>query len=258
MRMYSDFSGYDSFFVCGDIHGEFRTLLYKIKRRKISNAVILIAGDCGIGFEKREYYEQLYQKLSKTLQKLNCQLLLMRGNHDEPEYFEQRLIDFPYMKTLADYSVIRFKSRNILTVGGAISVDRMYRLDTMQRTGRWNNDNPKCYWENEAATFNEPALTELKSNDILIDTVITHTAPSFCMPLTKSGIDSWLANDEQLSKDITNERMVMDKIFNQLLYDAHPVSDWFYGHFHDSHVEYISSICFRMLGIMEFCELRTS
>ncbi len=98
MRLYNDFSGYDSFFVCGDIHGEFRTLLYEIKRKKISNAIVLIAGDCGIGFEKREYYEQLYQKLSKTLQKLNCQLLLMRGNHDDPEYFEQRLIDYPYMK----------------------------------------------------------------------------------------------------------------------------------------------------------------
>ena len=258
MWLYNGFDEYDSFYVCGDIHGEFKTLLYEIKRKKISNAIILIAGDCGIGFEKSEYYTQLYKKLSETLQKLNCQLLLIRGNHDDPIYFEQKLIDFPYMKTLPDYSIIRFKHRNILCVGGAISVDRTYRLEIMQRTRRKNSDKPKCYWENEVVVFNESALAELKTNDIHIDTVVTHTAPSFCMPITKSGIESWLLADVQLDKDVTEERMVIDKIYSQLQSDTHPVSDWIYGHFHNSHVEYISNVCFRMLDIIELCELRTN
>lgn len=90
------------------------------------------------------------------------------------------MIDYPYMKTLPDYSVIRFKNRNILTVGGAISVGRTSRLDTMQQAERKKRIVPKCYWEDEIPVFNEPALKELKSNGIMISTVVTHTAPSFC------------------------------------------------------------------------------
>lgn len=71
VRIYDDFGLYDSFLVCGDIHGEFKTLLYELKRKEISNAVILLAGDCGIGFEKQQHYNQLYQRIKRTLAKIN-------------------------------------------------------------------------------------------------------------------------------------------------------------------------------------------
>lgn len=90
-----DYSKYESLFVCGDIHGEFKTLVNEIKRKGITNAVIVVAGDCGIGFEKPAYYEQLYHKIDKTLHASDCMLLLMRGNHDDPSFFQNELIDFP-------------------------------------------------------------------------------------------------------------------------------------------------------------------
>ena len=60
MKLYDNFSAYDSFFVCGDIHGEFKTLLYEIKRKGISDAIILLDGDCGIGFEEPEYFQNSF------------------------------------------------------------------------------------------------------------------------------------------------------------------------------------------------------
>ncbi|MCC8089193.1 MAG: hypothetical protein LIO79_08035 [Rikenellaceae bacterium] len=61
---------YDSLYICGDIHGEFRTLLYNVKRYNLENAVVVVAGDCGIGFEKPAHYDQLYRKLLSTVEKL--------------------------------------------------------------------------------------------------------------------------------------------------------------------------------------------
>lgn len=54
---------YASFCVCGDIHGEFKTLAYNLKQQKIENAVIVVAGDCGIGFEKAVHYSLIYEKI---------------------------------------------------------------------------------------------------------------------------------------------------------------------------------------------------
>ncbi|MCD7977621.1 MAG: hypothetical protein LUG51_10860, partial [Tannerellaceae bacterium] len=85
LNVYNISKNYDALYVSGDIHGEFRTLLYNLKRYSVRNAVVVIAGNCGIGFEKPAYYEQLYRKLEVTLEKLNILLLLVRGNHDNPK-----------------------------------------------------------------------------------------------------------------------------------------------------------------------------
>lgn len=254
MNLFQVDNEYNSLFICGDIHDEYKRLLYELKRKGIHDATILLAGDCGIGFEKTGYYVQLYQKLSRTLQNINCQLLLIRGNHDDPAYFQGKLIDFPLMKTLPDYSVIRFKNRNILCIGGAVSVDRSERLHAMRLAVKKGRAEPKYYWKNEMPEFDEIQLGELKAGNILIDTVVTHTAPSFCTPFVKTGIENWLLKDKELEADIMHEREVMDTIHNYLSTEGHPVKNWFYGHFHNSHVEYISNICFRMLDIMELYE----
>jgi len=41
--------------VCGDIHGEFETLVYNLKINNITDSLIIVAGDCGFGFHKASY-----------------------------------------------------------------------------------------------------------------------------------------------------------------------------------------------------------
>ena len=243
--------------VCGDIHGEFDFLAGKIKRMEFRDTLVIIAGDYGIGFEQPEYYQQVYQRIAKTLKKNNCGLLLVRGNHDDPEYFERELISFPRMKTISDYSVVRFRDRTILCVGGAISIDRRYRIGQMQINEIKGHPSRKFYWENEAPQFSEQQMEAIKKQGLRIDTVVTHTAPSFCYPTTKKGIEMWMAYDPDLGKDIDDERATMDKIHNRLLADGHPLAQWYYGHYHSTYSDRINGIAYYMLDIGQIREIST-
>ena len=78
MKTY-DYSGkYATCAVCGDIHGEFDFLVGKMLRMELTNTLVIVAGDCGIGFNETGYYRRTYQRIVKTLKKLNCGLLLIR------------------------------------------------------------------------------------------------------------------------------------------------------------------------------------
>lgn len=108
------------------------------------------------------------------------------------------------------------------------------------------------YWNNEVPLYDGKQL-DLLSSKYAIDTVITHTAPSFCELLTKDGLNYWIQNDSTLLCDIEAERITIDKIHAQLIQNNHPVSHWFYGHFHQSWYNTIDGISFKILDIMEFC-----
>ena len=119
--------------VCGDIHGEFDFLVGKMLRMELTDTLVIVAGDCGIGFDTPGYYRRTYQRIAKTTR--SCASEVLR-----------------------------------------------------------------------------------------IDTVVTHTAPSFCYPTTKRGIEMWMAYDPNLGKDIDEERATMDRLHNRLLSDGHPLT----------------------------------
>ena len=58
--------------VCGDIHGDFHTLANKMcKQYQMTDTLLIVAGDCGFGFDKPAYYEQVYNKDAGLLRKAN-------------------------------------------------------------------------------------------------------------------------------------------------------------------------------------------
>lgn len=245
----------------GDIHGEFKSLQGLMKHTNFKDTAYLITGDCGFGFEKKEYYSQIFNKLSRTASKLNCEFIFIRGNHDSKVFFDKQIINRKCFKTVPDYSVIQTPTHNILCVGGAISVDRTYRFtlqaSNAQKYARFhgcslNEAKKLCkqvYWEDEPCVYNEQALNELKLNDVNIDIVCTHTGPSFIKPFGTDEIKLWLLNDKTLEEDVKNERETIDKIYNKLKEDNHPLKYWFYGHFHFHNSEYIDDTKFVMLDM---------
>ena len=91
--------------VSGDIHGDFKTLVYKLcVQYECTDTLIIVAGDCGFGFEKPGYYNQVYNAVAGRLRKSNNWIVFVRGNHDNPAFFaaERATMDqiFQYIKYL--------------------------------------------------------------------------------------------------------------------------------------------------------------
>ena len=47
---------------------------------------------------------------------------------------------------------------------------------------------PETYWEDEPNVYDGTELDELEKHGIRIDTICTHTCPSFCYPTGKESI----------------------------------------------------------------------
>jgi len=247
MHLY-DYTHYRNVVVCGDIHGRFEVIYGNIH---IENSLIIVAGDCGFGFNKPAHYDHLYTtKMSRCLNKKGNTVLFVRGNHDDPAYFDGHLFAKKRAICIPDYAVVRTLEHTILCIGGATSIDRLIRK------AREARHSTSLYWTEEQPVFSPEKIQEITDADIRIDTVITHTCPSFCEPTTKIGLEEWIKNDQPLADDVRHERQLMDSIWYELHRQGHPVRQWWYGHFHFSHWREQDGCYFRLLDVNEMDVLR--
>ncbi|MBR6269387.1 MAG: metallophosphoesterase, partial [Bacteroidales bacterium] len=240
--------------VSGDIHGDFKTLVYKLcLQYGYTDTLLIVAGDCGFGFEKPGYYETIYNHVAGRLKKANNWVVFIRGNHDDPSYFAEEKIHYARWRCVPDYSVIRAAGHNILCVGGAVSIDRKMRKRQNIDRLAFGHTETASWWADEAPVFNQEEIDAIPK-DILIDTVVTHTSPSYCELITKDGLKDWLIYDPGLKWDTQKERETMDQLATALQ-GHHPVKQWFYGHFHRTWSGVRQGIRYSMLDIMEFRSL---
>lgn len=238
--------------VSGDIHGDFNGLVFKLcVQYGCTDTLLIVAGDCGFGFELPKHYEQIYNSVAKRLREANNWVVFIRGNHDNPAYFSEERVSYKRWRCVPDYSVIQACGHNILCVGGAVSIDRERRWQQNEHLKRLGHLQTAAWWEDEAPVFDPDAIDFLPV-EMQIDTVVSHTAPSFCKLNEHRHIRSWAAFDPELLSDVAAERKTIDRIHKLLLDDEHPVRQWYYGHFHQSWCGVIDGIRYSLLDIMEF------
>jgi hypothetical protein len=75
---------------------------------------------------------------------------MIRGNHDDPYYFNNKVFSYSNVELLEDYTILTVGNDNILCVGGAISIDRLYRLETDSK--RVSNTLTQLLYDNPKAT----------------------------------------------------------------------------------------------------------
>lgn len=229
-------------YLCGDIHGEFPELVRKMETYGIKDSVIIVCGDCGFGFEKPGHYLHIYEKrLEKKLIKYNNLILCIRGNHDDPRYFDdpEYIPDIPRLKTLPSNTLLKVCRYNILCIGGAISTDRKERIKVNEKK---DSRRPKVYWPDEKIL----KVSEIEKTPHRIDIVLSHDAPiSFDPPLLRR---SDMTDD--LWDDILDSRNYLEKINVGIR-----PKRWYYGHYHKSLSGSTGRTTWRCLDIMEILSI---
>lgn len=222
--------------VVGDIHGNFKDFINKLKRLQITNTLLIQVGDFGLGFETyRKDLEELYN-LDTILQETKNHLYILRGNHDFPYYWrkENFEMNMDNLKLIPDYSEINFIldngniNKNALFVGGGVSIDRFDRL--IKYANETNSHDSKCkqtYWEDEIIKDKVDKISKIS-----FDYIFTHVPPKVLFEnttLNTNLIDYFMKKDIHLSKDLEIENKILNKLikidFKQIIS----------GHFHMSH-----------------------
>jgi UDP-2,3-diacylglucosamine pyrophosphatase LpxH len=222
----------------GDIHGNFNQILGWMHFNKDrENCYIVQVGDFGIGFKPNHEHHEL-KIIDKKIKQKNHTVLVIRGNHDDPQYFDGNH-DYENIKFLPDYTTMNLNGNNHLFIGGAVSIDRRLR------------EEGKSYWKNENFNYNEEKLKNLNGIDILI----THTCMSFNKPtFFNSLVYSFAAKDPELIKELDQERELVDLMWKKLNENENKIKLHLYGHFHFNNTEYINDTKHVLLDIDEFYE----
>lgn len=211
----------------------------------LTDTVIIVDGCNGFGERDLKYYHDKLEMFNKVLADNNTHVLFVRGN-DDPKYFEDALIDLSNIKTIQDYSVIKLSKFNCLCIGGCVSLDRTWRMEQEKRIGR------KMYWENEKMQYNEDDIDKILK-EYNIACVITASCPSFAYPGMNSFKHStWASKDKTVIKDMTEERMIMDKIYNKIVENNKKPYIWVYSRFKSSNQNMINDILFQSLNPFQF------
>lgn len=261
------------FITLSDIHGNLPYVITYIVENNISDVDIIQVGDFGCGYTSHELESETYFGVNQLLSDRNIRLHIIRGNHDNPVYFQNnresfiqsrdkwdalkgepgkvdngdyydQLMSLTNINFVSDYSVLNIDNQNILCIGGAISIDR-----TAPHIVPHVN-----YWPDEKLICDINRIRNLDNNSI--DYVITHNAPAFAYPVGwNQSVYNFADQDPALHTDLPTERNSLTKIHDELIKNQQ-IKSWFYGHFHQSHTEYIGMIKFRVLAECEFYLVR--
>jgi predicted phosphodiesterase len=229
----------ENIYVLGDTHTlDFARLL---RHYEAKDFVLIHVGDVGCGFHTKERDHRDVAVLEEYCAKHNGIILAQRGNHDDPSWFvEDSEFSTEHVKFVPDYSYYDINGKIYLFVGGATSIDRLWRIQQEKKCGSVS------YWKDEKFVLRED-YESLPQCDILI----THSSPISAYPLDGlSKIKYFLENDQPLKGELISEREDIDK-----LYKVVNPSILLHGHFHESVSEYVAGTWQRCLDINELISL---
>lgn len=216
----------------GDIHGYWYPIINFLKDFDIRGETIIQVGDFGL-FSHDDLLSA-YTLLNGELEKRDCQLLIVKGNHERPSLWNEGYI-LGRIVIVPDYYIYTIQNKRILFIGGAISIDRKLRTKGVD-----------YFPEEEIRRPTEEELRHIKAAPI--DIIVSHDAP-LCAGKNPSTL--WDDPDNPVKTDAIRGRKILSEI-QEIVRPKH----WFYGHYHFSDVTKIDETEFRCLNVNEFYEFK--
>jgi hypothetical protein len=242
----------------GDIHGNFNLIHQYVKMYDIKDAHIIQVGDFGVGFQTLEKERRMLEMYHPLLVKNNVFVWAIRGNHDYKPYFDNDPFGFTNIKLIPDYTVLNLEGKNILCVGGAVSVDRMWRYTKCQRNGDFITKlGNESWWPDETFVLDIDKIANLRD----INIVVTHTCPDYCPPDNTFGFGPFVegiireTGDKELKTDLMAERLAVTEMFTVLKMN-NDIENAYYGHFHKTDQIQMYGTNHRLLNVGELIEER--
>jgi 3-oxoacid CoA-transferase subunit A len=229
----------NKFYFMADFHGSSEPI-ENLKNRLAANAIpldetdtVVVLGDLGANYYGQNSEQDKYFK--QKLNDIGCKIFAIRGNHEErpsklcSEDKVQSLGNWAMTKAYGymvyvekDYpnifysldtpSIYRFNGLSVLTLPGAYSVDKNYRL-----ANGWN-----WFPEEQMSTLEKSIADSLcQARDWTFDLVLSHTCP-----LEYEPTDLFIEGIDQSTVDRSTEEF-LSKLNNKLHYKY-----WLFGHFH--------------------------
>lgn len=239
----------------GDIHGDMRAVMRKVRQMDLRDVVIVQAGDFGFsidadGLQSEKKYRKTLELYNKSFELRGITFYAIRGNHDDPSYFDGRFT-MSNLVLLPDYSVLELNGQRWLLVGGAVSIDRLPRqLEIAKGGGAW-------WFSGEGFALDKEKIAAAGK----VDVVVTHTAPDGACGYELVGRNDMLQTfikdgDHTLLADIAREQAAMQKMWQLLRFQGSELRNWYHGHFHKAVGNTFQGTRFRCLAVDEMLEHR--
>ena len=108
-------------------------------------------------------------EMPSRMNQANNWIVFVRGNHDNPAYFDGATFYYKRFIAVPDYTILQACNHTILCVGGAISIDRIYRINEWNKrkyrvhsNESQENDIPRnLYWKNEAPIYDADKMNTI-------------------------------------------------------------------------------------------------
>ena len=221
----------------GDTHGRVPERLATIKEQMTdfepNETAVIILGDAGLNF----WGNKTDKKNKKKCEEYGIYLYCVRGNHEMRPTDVKGMItlydenvnglihmeeEYPHIRYFMDGTSYVIDGYNVLTIGGAYSVDKEWRLINAKVNGRSFSG----WFENEQLDdFERQKITEyIRGNEY--DFVFSHTCPYEWRPT-----DLFLPSVDQRTVDNTMEHWLSD-IKENIEYGV-----WCFGHYHTNRIE---------------------
>ena len=218
----------------GDTHGRVAERLGNIKRNMDcgleKETAVIILGDAGLNF----YLNKTDIKEKKRVEEYGMYVYCVRGNHEErpqnlgyelryDKHVDGEVYQDPYchlLRYFQDGGIYTINGYRVLTIGGAYSVDKYWRLQNA-KSATWSG-----WFEDEQLYNDEKNAILNKVRGQSFDFVLTHTAPI-----------SWEPNDLFLPMiDQSNVDKGMEFWLEEVKRNIN-YNKWCFAHFHADRLE---------------------